>query len=211
MFRLQAAANVLPDRPLDAKQRLGIALKDGTHAIREGRDAVQGLRAPTTVTNDLAVALNAVGEELAATQVNEPHTKTAALDVAIHGTPRNLRPIVRDDIYRIASEALRNAFKHAGARRIEVDIRYEDRQFHLRVRDDGQGIDRAVLDGHRVGHFGLPGMRERAELIGGHIEVWSEASMGTEVALTIPADAAYATLRARRHFWSVIGRTQAKS
>jgi signal transduction histidine kinase len=162
MFRFQAAANVLPGRPLEAKQRLETALKHGTDAIREGRDAVQGLRASTTVTNDLAVALSTLGEELAVTQINDSHPETAGLDVAIRGTPRTLRPIIWDDIYRIASEALRNAFRHARARRIEVEIRYDDRQFQLRVRDDGQGIDAAVLDGHRAGHFGLPGMREHA-------------------------------------------------
>ena len=206
MFRFQAAANVLPDRPLEAKERLDTALQHGTHAIREGRDAVQGLRASTMVTNDLAVALSTLGEELA-TQTNDPHAATAALDVAIHGTPRTLRPIVRDDIYRIASEALRNAFRHAGARRIELEIRYDDRQFHLRVRDDGQGIGPSVLDSDRAGHFGLSGMRERAELIGGHLEVWSEPGMGAEVALTIPGAAVYATPRARRSFWSLVRRT----
>jgi signal transduction histidine kinase/ligand-binding sensor domain-containing protein len=206
MFRFQAAANVLPDRPLEAKQRLETALKQGTHAIREGRDTVQGLRASTTVTNDLAVALSTLGEDLATTSINDAHMEAAALDVAIHGTPRALRPIIRDDIYRIAGEAMRNSFLHARAGRIEVEIRYDDRQFQLRVRDDGQGIDGATVDGARAGHFGLPGMRERAELIGGQFEVWSETGMGTEVALTIPAAAVYATPRSRRHFWPFVGR-----
>jgi signal transduction histidine kinase/ligand-binding sensor domain-containing protein len=206
MFRFQAAAYVLPDRPLEAKQRLQTALEHGTHAIREGRDAVQGLRASTMATNDLAVALSALGEELAATHSDDPPTHTASLDVAIEGTPRNLRPIVRDDIYRIGGEALRNAFRHARARRIEVELRYDDRQFHLRVRDDGQGIGGPVLDGARRGHFGVSGMRERAELIGGQLEVWSEAGMGTEIALTIPAAAVYATPRPRRHVWPFVGR-----
>jgi signal transduction histidine kinase len=76
-----------------------------------------------------------------------------------------------------------------------VEIRYDDRQFQLRVRDDGQGIDASVLHGDQAGHFGLTGMRERAELIGGHVEVWSETGMGTEVVLTIPAAAVYATQR----------------
>jgi PAS domain S-box-containing protein len=206
MFRFQAAANVLPDRPLEAKQQLEIALKQGTHAIREGRDAIQGLRTSTPVTNDLAVTLSTLGQELATTSITDAHTKAAALDLTIHGTPRTLSPIIEDDIHRIGNEALRNAFRHARAGRIEVEIRYDDRQFQLRVRDDGQGIDAAVMNGHQVGHFGLPGMRERAELIGGQFEVWSETGMGTEVALTIPAAAVYATPRSRRHFWPFVGR-----
>jgi signal transduction histidine kinase len=211
MFRFQAAANVLPDRPLDAKQRLETALKQGSQAIREGRDAVQGLRDSTVVTNDLAVALRTLSEELAASEGNGAHGGTATVDVAIQGTLQALRPIIRDDIYRIGSEALRNAFRHARAGRIEVEIRYDARQFQLRVRDDGQGIDAGTPDAHRAGHFGLPGMHERAEQIGGQVEVWSKAGMGTEVALTIPGAAVYASPRTRRRFWSFSGRRQVDS
>ena len=210
MFRFQAAANVLPDRPLDAKQRLETALKQGTQAIREGRDAVQGLRDSTAITNGLAVALRALGEELAAIEGSGAPGGTATVGVAIQGTPQALHPIVRDDIYRIGSEALRNAFRHARARRIEVEIRYDAHQFQLRVRDDGRGIDAGTLDAHRAGHFGLPGMRERAEQIGGHVEVWSKAGMGTEVAFTIPGATVYAP-RTRRYVWSLAGRRQAHS
>jgi signal transduction histidine kinase/ligand-binding sensor domain-containing protein len=211
MFRFQAAANVLPERPLDAKHRLETALKQGSHAIREGREAVQGLRDSTVITNDLAVALRALGEELAASEGNGADGRTATVDVAIQGTLQAIRPIIRDDIYRIGSEALRNAFRHARAGRIEVEIRYGARQFQLRVRDDGQGIDAGTPDAHRTGHFGLSGMRERAEHIGGQVEVWSKAGMGTEVALTIPAATVYASPRTRRHFWPFSGRRQADS
>ena len=211
MFRFQAAANVLPDRPLDAKERLETALKHGSQAIREGRDAVQGLRDSTVITNDLAVALTALGEELGVSEGNGPHGRIAAVDVAIQGTPQALRPIIRDDIYRIGSEALRNAFRHARARRIEVEIRYDARQFQLRVRDDGEGIDAGALDAPRAGHFGLPGLRERAEQIGGRVEVWSKAGMGTEVALTIPGATVYASPQTRRPFWSLSSRRQRHS
>ena len=211
MFRFQAAANVLPERPLDAKQRLETALKYGSQAIREGRDAVQGLRDSTVITNDLAVALKALGEELAGSEGNGAHGRTATVDVAMQGTPQALRPIIRDDIYRIGGEALRNAFRHARARRIEVEIRYDARQFQLRVRDDGQGIDGGTLDGQRAGHFGLPSMRERAEQIGGQVEVWSKAELGTEVALTIPGATVYASPRTHRPFWPFAGRRQARS
>jgi signal transduction histidine kinase len=86
-----------------------------------------------------------------------------------------------------------------------VEIRSDDRQFQLRIRDDGHGIDVAALNGHRAGHFGLPGMRERAAMIGGQFEVWSEAGMGTEVALSIPAALAYADAPPRP-WWSLLGR-----
>jgi signal transduction histidine kinase len=100
---------------------------------------------------------------------------------------------MRDEVYRIAGEALRNAFRHSSARRIEVTIHYEKRQLRMRVRDDGKGIDSQTLEaGGRTGHHGLPGMRERAEIVGGKLAVWSELNSGTEIELTIPASLAYA-------------------
>jgi signal transduction histidine kinase len=99
---------------------------------------------------------------------------------------------VRDEIYRIASEALRNAFRHAEAQRIEVEFRYDEQQLRLRVRDDGKGIDATFLTGEgHAGHFGLHGMRERAKLIGGKLTVWTAAESGTEIELIIPAARAY--------------------
>jgi signal transduction histidine kinase len=112
----------------------------------------------------------------------------------VEGTPRNLHPILRDEIYRIAAEALRNAFRHAQARQIEVELRYDETRFRLRIRDDGKGIDAKVLGGYgHAGHYGLPGMRERAKLIGGKLTVWSQHDSGTEVELSVPAVTAYAT------------------
>ncbi|MBV8052307.1 MAG: hypothetical protein JOZ80_14035, partial [Acidobacteriaceae bacterium] len=94
--------------------------------------------------------------------------------------------------------SLRNAFRHAQARKIEVEIRYDAEQFRLRVRDDGKGIDPAILSGQGAqGHFGLRGMPERATLIGGRLEVWSEVGAGTEVELRVPASRAYASSQKR--------------
>jgi signal transduction histidine kinase len=122
--------------------------------------------------------------------------------VELEGTPQDLQPIVRDDVYRIVGEALRNAFKHAAARHIEVEIYYDDSQLRLRVRDDGKGIDPQVLDGAgRAGHWGLLGMRERANLIGGKLEVWSSPGSGTEIELIIPAAIAYVASSHGLRFW----------
>jgi signal transduction histidine kinase len=197
MLRFEIVSQMLPDRPVEAKERLEGAMKQAADAITQGRDAVQGLRASTVQTNDLARAVNSLGEELASDPANHA---TPAFHVTVEGAPRDLHPILRDESYRIAAEALRNAFHHAEARQIEVEIRYDNQQFRLRVRDDGRGIDPAVLSGHgREGHFGLPGMRERANAIGGKLAIWSEIGAGTEVELHIPADAAYST--ARRSSW----------
>jgi signal transduction histidine kinase len=94
----------------------------------------------------------------------------------------NAPAVRRVALYRIAGEALRNAFHHAQVQRIEVEIRYDERQLRLRVQDDGKGIDSKLLneDG-RARHYGLRGMRERAKLMGGKLAVWSELDSGTEV------------------------------
>ena len=97
-------------------------------------------------------------------------------------------------MYRITGEGIRNAFLHAEAKQIEVEIHYDDRQLRVRVRDDGKGIDTKLLsDGGPQGHFGLRGMRERAKLMGGKLTVWSELEAGTEVELSVPAARAYTT------------------
>ena len=199
LMRFQAATNVLPERPEEARKTLESAIDQAAQAITEGRDAVQGLRSSTTVTNDLACAITTLGTELAG---GESNPNAAEFHVEVEGTPRDLHPILRDEVYRIAGEALRNAFKHAQAKRIEVEIRYDERRLRLRVRDDGKGIDPKHLneDG-RPGHFGLRGMRERAKLLGGKLAVWSELDSGTEVELKIPASRAYERAPARRRSW----------
>src|SRR5260370_42090962 len=99
----------------------------------------------------------------------------------MEGTPRPLHPVLRDEIYRIAREALRNAFRHSGASRIETDITYGERLLRLRIRDNGTGIDPNVLDqGGRAGHWGLVGMRERAKRIGVRLEVRGREGAGAE-------------------------------
>jgi len=131
-----------------------------------------------------------LGKDLAAQQ-RATNEGTTACSVEVEGAPQELHPILRDEVYRITGEALRNAFRHARAQRIEVEIRYDARKLRVRVRDDGAGIDTCVLQEGRAGHFGLPGMRERAKAIGGGLEVWSEQGAGTEVELYVPASVAY--------------------
>jgi len=206
LLRFQTAFQLLPERPMEAKEKLGSAIEQAADAITEGRDAVQGLRDSIVQGNDLALAISTLGEELAADSTNH----RPELQVAVEGVSRNLHPIVRDEIYKIAAEAMRNAFRHAQARQVEVEIRYDDEQFRLRVRDDGKGIDPAVLSRQGTeGHYGLPGMRERATIMGAKLTVWSEANAGTEVELRVPAGIAYATNR-RRSWLSLAFAAKAK-
>jgi signal transduction histidine kinase len=140
-----------------------------------------------------------LGEGLAADQNGE---NSPEFRVCVEGKSRDLPPLVRDEVYRIAAEALRNAFRHAQATRIEVDIRYSSQDLRLRIRDNGKGIDAQLLGNQgRTGHFGLHGMRERAKLMGGNVELWSNVGSGTEIELTIPAANAYETHASRLSSW----------
>ena len=182
-----------------AKAQLDGAIVHAARAITEGRDAVQGLRVSTLERNDLAIAIRTLGDALAS---DASASKPPEFSVVVEGGTRDLHPIVRDEIYKIAAEALRNAFRHAQSGRVEVEIRYDNEQFRLRVRDDGRGIDPEVLANQGlVGHYGLRGMPERAALIEGKLAVWSEVGAGTEVELRLPAGIVYAT-SARRSWWS---------
>jgi len=197
LLRFQTVSQLLPDRPMEAKEKLDNAIDQTADFITETRDEVQGLRDSTVQNNDLALAISTLGQELGTDPANHQPT----FRVALEGEARNLHPILRDEIYKIAAEALRNAFRHSQARQIEVEIRYDNEQFRLRVRDDGKGVDPAILSSQgSEGHYGLPGMRERATLIGGKLVVWSEVDAGAEVELRIPARTAYATAQRRPWF-----------
>ena len=195
LLRFQTVSVLLPERPFEAKEKLDSAIEQAAGAITEGRDAVQGLRASTVERNDLALAIKTLGEELGNDSTNH---RPATFHVSVEGQARELHPVLRDEIYKIAAEALRNAFHHAQAKQVEVEVHYDDDQFRLRVRDDGKGIDAAALSSHGLeGHYGLRGMRERATLIKGKLVVWSEVDAGTEVELGVPASVAYMTDRKR--------------
>jgi signal transduction histidine kinase/ligand-binding sensor domain-containing protein len=194
MFRYQAARNMLPRRPEEAMEALDEALERSEQAIAEGRDAIHNLRASTTVTNELAQAVTALGAEMSREMAaHDSAPNLAKFHVVVEGAPHELHPILRDEVYSIAREAVRNAFRHAQAHDIEVEITYHVSSFRLRVRDDGKGIHPAIVAEGRAGHYGVPGMRERAKRIGGKLDIWAETGAGTEVELSIPGSIAYGT------------------
>jgi len=195
LMKLHIGVDMIRKRPDEAERVLARAIEQARQAVTEGRDAVQGLRASTIEMNDLSRAIRMLGAELA----DQQDSNSPEFRVQVEGTPRDLPPIVRDDVYRIAGEAIRNAFHHAQAQRIEVEMRYDQRHLRLRIRDDGKGIDPEVLEsGVRAGHYGLPGLQERAKRVGGKLTVWSDPASGTEIELTIPASVAYASTSGRQ-------------
>jgi signal transduction histidine kinase len=200
MFRLQAVRRMLPAKPLDAERALDVALDKADEVIAEGRDAVQDLRSSVFMESNLVAVIAAMGQEIVASATTDA---IPSFRVIVEGKERDLELAVRDEVYRIAREATRNAFRHAAARAIEVEISYGELQFSVRVRDDGIGLDPNIVDeGKRSGHWGLPGMRERAASFGGNLSVWSERGAGTEVEVSIPGGIAYARKRSSYHFWA---------
>ena len=197
----------LPEGAIESRTALESALGRAEEAIVEGRDAIKGLRMSTIEKNDLAMAIRTIGEELAAATKKQD---SVSFELFVEGKPRELHPILRDEIYRVATEALRNSFRHANAKNVEVEIRYDQKYFRLRVRDDGKGIPSDVLsrDG-REGHYGLQGMRERAKLVGGKLTVWTELGSGTEIELVISGAKVYA--RSTRSFWQFGTRSQTET
>jgi signal transduction histidine kinase len=199
MLRFQTVDEMLPARPLDAKNALEGALDRADQAISEGRDAITDIRASSLASRDLEKSITALmtnlSEELAA-----GNGCSATFRVLVEGAPRAVRPTLQDEIYRIARESLRNAFRHAQAGHIETEITYGE-SLRLRFRDDGKGIDPIVVEhGGRSGHWGLPGIRERSKQIGAQLSVWSELGAGTEVELSIPGSIAYEASPTRPRF-----------
>jgi signal transduction histidine kinase len=188
MFQFQAARNMLPDRSGEAIQTLDGAILRTEQAIAESRDAIVDLRSSSANQRDLGRTLATFGKELLASETQG----VPVFRVTVEGDPRPLPPILHDEVCRIARELIRNAFRHARAQQVEAEIRYEARQVCLRIRDDGIGINPKILqDGGRSGHWGLRGIRERAEAIGAHLDVWSQAGAGTEVQLELPGTITY--------------------
>jgi signal transduction histidine kinase len=141
------------------------------------------------MTNHLSSAIAALSEELRAAQ---SEGLPPAVEIRDQGASQDLHPILRGEIYRITAEALRNAFRHAQATRIVVEILHGGEEFRVVVKDDGKGIDPEFLtQGNRRGHWGLPGMRERAAALDAELDVQSSNGHGTEVILKVPAAIAY--------------------
>jgi signal transduction histidine kinase/ligand-binding sensor domain-containing protein len=148
--------------------------------IVEGRNTVKGLRYEGNGgSTDFETEFLRVGREI-------DLRKQVNFRVIIEGSPRALHPVIGDEAFHIGQEALVNAFRHSKATVIEVGIEYAPKYFRILVRDNGCGIDPQILRSGREGHWGLKGMRERAEKIGARLKVWSRAAAGTEVELAIP-------------------------
>ena len=180
-MQLYAVAGEIADE--GARSKLTRVLRRMSRIIDEGRESVSALRAPHG-DDDLESALARDAEHFKG-------ERQIDVRLAVKGKPRRLHPLARDAVYQISREALANTFRHARAKRVEIDVEYSRDDLTVRVRDDGRGMAPRVVDDGRPGHFGLPGMRERAERMGAVLRLWSREGAGTEVEIHVPAGTAF--------------------
>ena len=183
-MQLQAALKHIPDEAA-SKQLVNRALELMRQSIDAGRSAIQGLRAAPPEFPDLEQAFADVQYELA-------RQFPTQFRMVIEGQPRQLRESVRQEAYWIGREALLNACRHSGGRSVEMEIGYGRHRVRLIVRDDGCGMAPDLLESGRRGHWGLLGMRERAERIMAQLRVLSRVGTGTEIELSVPGCVAFA-------------------
>jgi signal transduction histidine kinase len=182
-LQLHVAAEQVPEES-PAKASLSHVATLMRRVIDEGRNAVRGLRSSSAAPDDLEQAFSRIPEELAVPE-------GVSFRVIVEGQARALHPLIRDEVYRIGREALVNAFRHSGGGSIEIELEYASTHMRMAVRDNGRGIDEHVLKSGRDGHWGLSGMRERAQRIGAGFTVWSRPTAGTEVELSVPNHVAF--------------------
>lgn len=180
---------------LPERKRLDEVLALMRRVVDEGRDAVRGLRAESAESDDLERAFGRVPDELGI-------DREVSVRVSAEGKVPPLRAPVRDEVYRIGREALVNALRHSGADRIAVELRYRAKGFGLTVEDDGMGIEAGILAAGKEGHWGLPGMRERAARLGARFVAASQPGQGTRIVLEVPAAVAYQRPPGRPRWYS---------
>jgi len=182
-MQLHVAVDQLPeDSP--ARPSLNHVLELMGRVVNEGRNTLRGLRSSIDRADDLRGSFSRIPQELG-------RQEEIDFRVVVDGASKPLRSVIRDDIYGIGREALVNAFRHSRARSIDVQLEYAPNQLRVVVRDDGCGIDPELLETGRDGHWGLSGMRERAERIGAKLKVLSCTGGGTEVELRVPGNVAF--------------------
>jgi signal transduction histidine kinase/ligand-binding sensor domain-containing protein len=197
ILRFHEAMMSIPEQE-HARQMMESALDRADEVMEEGRDRVVNLHACLDKGGDLAQSLAQAGDEIA-------HGSEVKISVIAQGQAQTLDPMALDEVYCIGREAMVNALRHSKGKNIEIEVDYAAHELRLRIRDDGLGIDPKILHSGRAGHIGLAVMRERAERIGGQLDIISGPSAGTEIELKVPAAKAYRGILAEslwRRFWN---------
>jgi len=176
-LHLDAVQMQLPDMQSDLRERLDEVCNLTRYSLAETRRSIADLRSDDLECPELAAALPEIAQRAAVALQTR---------VQVIGNPRKLNPAMERNLLRIFQEALANTVKHAQARTVDVELKYAPGSVALRVRDDGRGFDPQSLAPPAGGHYGLIGMRERAERIGGHMTLNSSPGEGTELLVEVP-------------------------
>jgi signal transduction histidine kinase len=179
-LQLDSTAARLPESPQQAERVLDMARMMVRHSQAEAKRSVADLRAEELDSTNLPTALEELVQPLVAT------TGATQLHLEVQGTPRRLEGIVEHHLLRIGQEAVANAVRHAHAERILVLIGYRDREVVIEVKDNGRGFDANEAVAVASGHFGLLGLRKRANKLQGRLRIDSQPGAGTVVSVTVP-------------------------
>jgi signal transduction histidine kinase len=182
-LQIELTEELLPPE-LPAKQSLGRALRLCRSALDEGRRALNELRSTPLNAGDLVAAFSRLSDESAG------HSGSRA-DLVVEGRERPLNALAGNDVLQVGRQAITNAFRHSQAREIHILLSYGEQLLQIRVQDNGRGMTEEQLRTRRSGHYGMAGMQERAERIGGTLSLRSLAGKGTEVHLSVPAHLVY--------------------
>src|SRR3984893_13022620 len=182
-LQIEVTDELLPAN-FPAKQSLSRALRLSKSALDAGRRALNDLRTASLNAADLVKSFSQLASEFK----RDAETK---IDVIVEGRERPLNPITGYDVLQVGRQAITNALQHAHARKIHVLLSYGEQQLRIRVQDNGRGINEETLNLGRPGHYGIAGMHERAERLGGSISIRSRTGKGTEIDLSVPGHLVY--------------------
>jgi signal transduction histidine kinase len=178
------AIDSLMDETHGAKRHIVRALDLSRALMQQGREVLRDLRAKTRDAADITKALSRTIEEC-------QRQGGPACSLIVEGPPRTLNPLVAEDFMQIGRQAIANAFQHAAAKEIKISLIYRASELCLEVKDNGCGIDPGIAEAGKPGHYGLIGMKERAERIGAVLTISSRVGEGTKVTVAVPGKRAF--------------------
>jgi signal transduction histidine kinase len=183
LFRLQIWEDD-PNIPESLRREIAAVSHQTKSMVLEGRERILGMRSADTRPVDLIESLALIGGNAAVGET--------AFEIKTVGEVRSLATDAQEQLIDIAREGVRNAYRHAEASRISVNVEYHKDSLHVSIADDGHGFDQAAAEGRvKSAHFGLMGMRERARQLGAQFHIRSKSTIGTRIEVIVPARAAY--------------------
>lgn len=176
---LEAHSSLAQRQPDTNRDLLDCARTQLRFTIEEARQAVWGLRSISESTTDISSLLGKMAEQFS-------HEFSLPVECRVAGAPFALDQTVVHEVLMVVREALYNSVRHAQPRKVELSVAFEDTKCRIMVRDDGSGFDPAVLSGLPENHYGLIGIKERVERIGGKFSLYSKAGVGTDLRIEVP-------------------------